>query len=143
MRGKKPPHGRIKEIFSYDYSKAESMFLIACEKYRIDHKIRYMRAVDYFKILWTMLGRDEKEAREKRKSHRQICSLCHEVSRVGFSVPDDVWELATHISQRNSIICLRCFTRMADERQVEWDKKIEFYPVSWITHISRERPADY
>lgn len=68
-----------------------------------------------------------------RKPHRQICSLCHEVDRVSFLVPDDVWELAVHASQINSIICLRCFTRLADERGVRWDRDIQFFPVSWIS----------
>ena len=66
----------------------------------------------------------------ERKSHREICSLCHEVSRVGFHVPDEVWELSVHRSQINSLICLRCFTRLADERGVGWDKDIKFYPIS-------------
>ena len=70
----------------------------------------------------------------QRKCHREICSLCHEVSRVGFFVPDKVWELVVHRSQINDILCLRCFTRLADEKSVEWDKNIEFYPVSWVTH---------
>jgi len=70
----------------------------------------------------------------ERKPHRQFCSICHEVLRIDFFVPDDVWELATHVSQRNNIICLRCFTRMADGRGVEWDRDIKFYPTSWITH---------
>lgn len=69
-----------------------------------------------------------------RKTHREICSLCHEVSRVGFSVSNKIWELAVHRSQINDIICLRCFTRLADERGVEWDKDIKFYPVSQITN---------
>jgi len=69
-----------------------------------------------------------------RSPHREICSLCHEVSRVGFWVPDEIWRLAVHRSQLNSILCLRCFTRLADERSVLWDKEIKFYPVSWITH---------
>jgi len=67
-------------------------------------------------------------------AYREICSLCHEVSRVGFWVPDEIWWASVHISQRNNIICLRCFARLADEKGVEWDKEIEFYPVSWITH---------
>lgn len=70
-----------------------------------------------------------------RKTHREICSLCQEVSRVGFSVSGETWKLAVHRSQVNDIVCLRCFTRLADERGVEWDKEIEFYPVSWITNI--------
>jgi hypothetical protein len=68
-----------------------------------------------------------------QKPHREICSLCHEVSRIGFSVPDEIWKLAVHHSQQNDIICLRCFCRLADERSVEWDKDISFYPVSRIT----------
>ena len=68
-----------------------------------------------------------------RKPHREICSLCHEVSRIGFLVPDEVWKLAVHVSQWNDIICLRCFARLADERGVEWDKDIKFYPCSRIT----------
>lgn len=71
---------------------------------------------------------------ELRKPHREICSLCHEVSRVGFWVPDHIWKAAVHRSQINSIICLRCFTRLADERSVPWDEEIKFFPVSWITH---------
>lgn len=69
-----------------------------------------------------------------RKPHREICCLCHEVSRVGFSVSNKIWKAAVHRHYQNSIICLRCFTRLADERGVEWDKDIKFYPVSWITH---------
>jgi len=68
-----------------------------------------------------------------RKSHREICSLCNEVSRVSFHVPNDIWALAVHRSQINNIICLRCFTRLADERKVVWDKEIKFYPISQIT----------
>jgi len=68
-----------------------------------------------------------------RKPHREICSLCHEVSRISFLVPDEVWKLAVHASQQNDIICLRCFARLADERGVEWDKDIKFYPCSRIT----------
>jgi len=54
-------------------------------------------------------------------------------SRISFLVPDEVWKLAVHVSQQNDIICLRCFARLADERGVEWDKDIKFYPCSRIT----------
>lgn len=69
----------------------------------------------------------------KRNPHREICSLCHEVSRVGFWVPNEIWRFSLHKSQWNDIICLHCFTRLADERGVEWNKDIKFYPISWIT----------
>lgn len=68
------------------------------------------------------------------KPHREICSLCHEVSRIGFSVPNGIWKAVVHKKYQNDILCLQCFTRQADEKGVEWDKKIDFYPVSWITH---------
>ncbi len=74
----------------------------------------------------------------KAKPHREICSLCYEISRVGFWVPDDIWKAAIHRHFQNSIICLRCFTRLADEKSVEWDKEIKFYPVSWIKHTNRD-----
>jgi hypothetical protein len=50
------------------------------------------------------------------------------VSRVDFWVPDDIWKLAVHRSQLHDILCLRCFTRLADERQVCWGEDIRFTP---------------
>lgn len=75
----------------------------------------------------------------ERQAHREICSRCHEVSRVGFAVPNDVWERATHHSERNAIICLACFTKLADERGVEWDRDIKLFPVSWIALMRTTR----
>jgi hypothetical protein len=66
---------------------------------------------------------------------REICSLCHEINRVGFHVPNKIWEAAISRKHINNTICLRCFTRLADERSVRWDEDIKFYPVSWLTHI--------
>lgn len=78
-------------------------------------------------------GKKERTRMVDRKPHREICRLCHEVSRVGFSVPDEIWAAGVHVSQIHEILCVRCFTRLADERGVEWDEHIEFYPVSRIT----------
>ncbi len=77
---------------------------------------------------------------EERKSHREICGLCYQVSRVHFSVPNDIWELAVHRSRINDIHCLNCFTSQADERGVQWDKEIKLYPVSWVTHNKKSSP---
>lgn len=80
---------------------------------------------------------------QHRKAHREICHLCHEVSRVGFHVPDDIWQAAMHKSDWNNIVCLSCFARLADERGVEWDNDIAFYPVSRISHdkfLLRDKP---
>ncbi len=70
----------------------------------------------------------------ERKPHREICSRCHGVNRIGFYVPDPIWRAAVHVSELQNILCLGCFTRLADERGVEWDKEVEFIPVSWVTH---------
>ena len=76
-----------------------------------------------------------------RKPHRQICSVCNREYAVDFRVPNDIWELATHKTQRNSLICLDCFVRMADTRFVEWDKDIQIYPTSLVTHIKNHQEA--
>lgn len=65
---------------------------------------------------------------------REICKLCYHVNTVGFSVPNDVWRAVAEDSV-SLVMCLGCFTRLADEKGVEWDKQIEFYPVSRITHL--------
>lgn len=62
---------------------------------------------------------------------REVCSDCNEISRIGFSVPDDIWNQAVG---DNRILCLRCFTQRADFKYVEWDKNITFFPVSKVTH---------
>ena len=65
---------------------------------------------------------------------REVCQMCHEVSRVGFWVPKETWKLAVRKGFEHAIVCLPCFTRIADEKAVEWDKDIKFYPVSRVTH---------
>ena len=73
-----------------------------------------------------------------RKSHRPFCFICNNVIRVDYSVPDDVWELALHISHRRTYICLDCFTRNADERGVEWSEGIKFYPLSQVKGVEQK-----
>ena len=73
----------------------------------------------------------------ERKPHRQICSVCNREYSIDFKVPNEIWGLATHHSQREDLICLDCFTRMADTRFVEWDKDIKFIPTSLVTHIKK------
>lgn len=74
-----------------------------------------------------------------RKPHRSLCSICQEVLRVNFAVTAEVWKLAVHPSQLHSILCLTCFTRVADERGVEWERGIVFMPVSRVTHDRWQR----
>lgn len=63
---------------------------------------------------------------------REVCGLCGRVSAVGFHVPDAIWRAVMGDSQ--AIACVGCFTRRADEKYVEWDRDIQFYPVSKRTH---------
>lgn len=60
---------------------------------------------------------------------REICKLCWEVSRVGFTVPDEIWNAVAPVN----ILCLGCFTKLADEAGLEWDRDIQFWPVSQRT----------
>ena len=76
---------------------------------------------------------------EERKPHRQICSVCNREYSIDFRVSNNIWELATHKTQRENLICLDCFTRMADTRFVEWDKYIFFYPTSLVHHIKENK----
>lgn len=66
---------------------------------------------------------------------REICKACWEINRVGFYVPDEIWYAAVPIKLRNSVLCLNCFTRFADEKLISWDDQIKFFPVSARTHL--------
>ena len=72
---------------------------------------------------------------EQQYPHREICGLCHKVVKIGFHVPDNIWEAVVHPSRINDIHCLSCFTERADEKMIAWDNDIEFYPISLRTHI--------
>jgi len=65
---------------------------------------------------------------------REICKACYEINRIGFSVPFELWDMAVPKNLHESVVCLRCFTRWADDQHLEWDKDITFYPVSFVTH---------
>lgn len=71
----------------------------------------------------------------ERLPHRQICDLCDEECRVDFRVPDDVWQRALHVSQWDMLLCLSCFTRLADARFVVWAPSIKLYPCDLVTQI--------
>ncbi len=66
---------------------------------------------------------------------REICKICFDVNRVGFHVPDEVWQAAIPEYYGRNIVCLTCFTRLADERAIPWDHEIEFFPVSLVSHF--------
>lgn len=64
-----------------------------------------------------------------RLPHRQICSVCHHEYAIDYWVPDEIWEAATHRSQRQDLICVSCFGEMADTRWVYWAETIKFVEV--------------
>jgi transcriptional regulator with PAS, ATPase and Fis domain len=71
---------------------------------------------------------------------REVCAICGRVSRVGFWVPNKIWNHVIHPYYRNSIVCLSCFTERADEHLVDWSSEIQFYPVSFAAHIRGQHP---
>jgi len=69
---------------------------------------------------------------------REICKVCWHVNAIGFSVPGEVWRAAVPKELQSRVVCLSCFTRMADEKLIPWDKHIQFFPVSLATHLRCE-----
>jgi len=65
---------------------------------------------------------------------REICKVCYRPNAVGFTVPDSVWKQVVPEALRGSVLCLQCFTTLADEVMIAWDEGIKFYPVSLYTH---------
>lgn len=66
---------------------------------------------------------------------REICKLCYTENPIGFNVPDEVWRTIVPEQVVNSVVCINCFTRMGDAKMVQWDKDIEFWPVSRFTFL--------
>lgn len=66
---------------------------------------------------------------------REICKICYRPNRVGFYVPTKVWRKVIPKHLVNKVVCLDCFTRMADEKLIKWDDDMEFAPVSFVTHL--------
>lgn len=69
---------------------------------------------------------------------REICKLCWNENPIGFSVPDEVWEAVVPEHVRDRVVCLSCFTRIADAKRILWDRDIEFFPVSLLTHLESQ-----
>ncbi len=58
---------------------------------------------------------------------REICKICHNINTVGFDVPNEIWRNVVPIDKQNSVVCLSCFTRLGDQKNIRWDKDIEFF----------------
>lgn len=65
---------------------------------------------------------------------REICKCCGDINRVGFSIPDELWRIVVPTCFQKHTICLRCFTRWADEKSTEWDRVIKLFPESFVSH---------
>jgi len=66
---------------------------------------------------------------------RERCHLCNKINSVGFWVPNKVWKAVVPKNLQESVLCIACFTDFADERLIEWDEEIAFFPVSLINHL--------
>lgn len=66
---------------------------------------------------------------------REICKACFHINPIGFNVPDEVWLAAVPLRLQESILCLQCFARLADERLIPWDRDIQLFPVSLATSL--------
>ena len=68
-------------------------------------------------------------------SSREICKRCGRESAVGFLVPDARWSAVAQ--GRWNILCVGCFSEVADALRLRWDAAIAFYPVSLATHLDQ------
>ena len=66
---------------------------------------------------------------------REICKICYHPNPVGYSVPDEIWLAVVPPALREHVVCLSCFTRLADEKLIPWDQSISFFPVSMASHL--------
>lgn len=73
---------------------------------------------------------------------REICKACWKINRIGFIVPNEIWNKSVPNFFKNKVLCLDCFTTFADEAGIEWDKDIKFFPVSFLTHLKSNEDAN-
>jgi hypothetical protein len=66
---------------------------------------------------------------------REIFKLCFRANPVSFHVPDDIWKDTIPPEHQSHVVCISCFTRLADEKLIPWDNHIRLYPVSMNTHL--------
>jgi hypothetical protein len=69
---------------------------------------------------------------------REFCQRCNDLSPVGFHARDDIWVRVAGEHWRWSILCLRCFAALGDEKGIRWEEGMEFYPSSFATHSEAE-----
>lgn len=77
----------------------------------------------------------------RNNTSREICKICYHVNRVGFLVSDEIWMLVIPEKFQSCVVCLSCFTELADEKLVAWDRDIKFYPVSFASHFNYRKAS--
>lgn len=70
---------------------------------------------------------------------RMFCQICGHLHKIDFWVPDEIWNEAIHPRWRETHLCLNCFMERADERLLEWDKEIKFFPCSMSTQYEIQK----
>lgn len=68
---------------------------------------------------------------------REICQRCHRTSPVSFRARNDIWQSVAGHEWQHSILCVVCFAQLGDEKFIVWELGIEFYPVSFATHVQQ------
>jgi hypothetical protein len=56
---------------------------------------------------------------------RQTCKVCLRADQFNFHVPDGVWSGVVPKEYRNRVVCLACFDRFAEKRQVDYSTCLE------------------
>lgn len=56
---------------------------------------------------------------------RMSCAICGGLHAIDYIVPNDIWAHAIHPFYQNSLVCIMCFIRRADEKLLPWDKVIK------------------
>lgn len=70
---------------------------------------------------------------EQKIPCRNLCQICGNLCYVDFWVPNEIWYEAVRNCYVGGPVCLHCFCVRADDKNLEWDKEIKFYPTSAVT----------
>lgn len=66
---------------------------------------------------------------------RMFCDICGQIHKIDYEVPKDIWEEVIRVQFQKARVCLNCFMARADERFIEWEKDIKFFPCSASTQL--------
>lgn len=72
---------------------------------------------------------------EQKIPCRQKCAACSQVLTIDYHVSDGIWYEAVKPFYNNSIICINCFARWADEKLLPWCQEITLRPCSMRIQI--------